>query len=126
MVIKCCGYNCVFFFDLTIFILDSNKDNHNILDEFELQQDATTNSSFSLIPILLNLYRCLNYALKMCMWFGYNPPINFYHFFRNLKLVIYGHFDNESEWTVGTLYLVCETPPTLLFRFFLNFTDTML
>ena len=37
------------------------------------------------------------------MWFGYNPQINFSHFFRNLNLVILEHFDNESEWTVGTL-----------------------
>ena len=29
------------------------------------------------IPILLKLYRCLHHALKMCMWFGYNPQINF-------------------------------------------------
>ena len=37
------------------------------------------------------------------MWFGYNPQINFCHFFGNLNLAIFGHFDNESEWTVGTL-----------------------
>ena len=37
------------------------------------------------IPILLKLYRCCDHALKMCMWFGYNPQINFYHFFRNLN-----------------------------------------
>ena len=35
------------------------------------------NSSNSFIPILLKLYRCLDHALKMCMWFGYNPKINF-------------------------------------------------
>ena len=32
------------------------------------------------------LYRCHDYALKICMWFGYNPQINFSHFFRNLNL----------------------------------------
>ena len=37
------------------------------------------------------------------MWFGYDPQIIFYYFFRNLNLVIMGHFDDESEWTVGTL-----------------------
>ena len=37
------------------------------------------------------------------MWFGYNPQINFCHFFRNLNLAIFGHFDSESEWRVGTL-----------------------
>ena len=27
------------------------------------------NSSYSFIPIPLALYRCLDHALKMCMWF---------------------------------------------------------
>ena len=61
------------------------------------------NSSYSFILILLKLYRCCDHALKICMWFGYNPQINFCHFFRNLNLAIFGHFDNESEWAVGTL-----------------------
>ena len=30
------------------------------------------NASYSFIPILLKLYICLDHALKMCMWFGYN------------------------------------------------------
>ena len=62
------------------------------------------NSSFSFIPILLKLYRCCDHALKICMWFGYNPQINFCHFFRNLNLAIFfRHFHNESEWAVGSL-----------------------
>ena len=60
------------------------------------------NSSYTFIPILLKLYRCCDHALKICMWFGYNPQIC--HFFRNLNLKpFFGHFDNESEWAVGTL-----------------------
>ena len=47
------------------------------------------NSSNSFIPILLKLYRCCDHASKICMWFGYNPQINFYHFFRNLNLAIF-------------------------------------
>ena len=47
------------------------------------------NSSYSFIPILLKLYRCCDHALKICMWFGYNPQINFCHFFRNLNLAIF-------------------------------------
>ena len=50
---------------------------------------CVSNSSYSFIPILLKLYRCLDHALKMCMWSGYNPEINFCHFFRNLNLVIF-------------------------------------
>ena len=46
-------------------------------------------SSYSFIPILLKLYRCCDHALKICMWFGYNPQINFCHFFRNLNLAIF-------------------------------------
>ena len=65
------------------------------------------NSSYSFIPIILKLYRCLHHTLKMCMWFGYNPQINFRHFFRKLNLVVFRYFDNESEWTV------CATPPSV-------------
>ena len=61
------------------------------------------NSSYSFIPILLKLYICLYQALKICMWFGYDTQINFITFVRNLILVIFSHFDNESEWTGGTL-----------------------
>ena len=46
------------------------------------------NSSYNLMPILLKLYRHCDHALKICMWFGYNPQINFCHFFRNLNLAI--------------------------------------
>ena len=61
------------------------------------------NSSYSFIPIILKLYRCLHHTLKMCMWFGYNPQIKFWHFFCKLNLVVFRYFDNESEWTVGAL-----------------------
>ena len=50
------------------------------------------NSSYSFIPILLKLHRCLDHALKICMWFGYYHQINFLHFFRNLNLVIFRIF----------------------------------
>ena len=50
------------------------------------------NSSYSFIPILLKLYRCCDHALKICMWFGYNPQINFCHFFRILNLAIFRAF----------------------------------
>ena len=44
------------------------------------------NSSYSFIPILLKLYRCLNQALKICMWFGYDNQINFYYFCSQFEL----------------------------------------
>ena len=65
-----------------------------------LREPCGHNSSYSLIPILLKLYRCCDHALKICMWFGYNPQINFCCFFRNMNLAIFGHFDKEKEWTL--------------------------
>ena len=50
------------------------------------------NSSYSFIQILFKLYRCYDHALKICMWFGYNPQINFSHIFCNLNLVIFRGF----------------------------------
>ena len=44
------------------------------------------NSSYSFIPILLKLYRCLNQALKVCMWFRYDTQINFYCFCSQFEL----------------------------------------
>ena len=47
------------------------------------------NSSYRLIPILLKLKRRLDDALKICMWFGYNPQINF---FCNFNFVVFQAF----------------------------------
>ena len=43
-------------------------------------------SSYNLILILLKLCRHCDHALKICMWFGYNPQINFCHFFLQFEL----------------------------------------
>ena len=50
---------------------------------------AGRNSSYSFIPILSKLHLCLGHGLKICMWFGYNPQINFVTFFRKLSLAIF-------------------------------------
>ena len=34
-------------------------------------------SSYNFMPIFLKLYKCFCHGLKMCMWFGYNPQINY-------------------------------------------------
>ena len=60
------------------------------------------NSSYSFILILLKLYRCCDHALKICMWFGYNPQINFVTFLQFELSYFFGQFHNESEWAVGT------------------------
>ena len=41
------------------------------------------------MPIVLKPYRCLGHDLMMCILFGYNPQINFYHFFQKMNLVIF-------------------------------------
>ena len=63
------------------------------------------NSSNSFIPILLKLYRCIDHALKMCMWFGYNRQINFDTFFRNLNFVVFRAFAlGKCMWFRYTLF----------------------
>ena len=58
--------------------------------------------SYSLIQILLKLYRHCDHALKICMWLGYTPQINFCHFLSNFNLVIFRTFSHpESELPVG-------------------------
>ena len=42
--------------------------------------------SYNLIPILLKLCRHCDHALKICMWLGYTPQINFCHFFLQFEL----------------------------------------
>ena len=56
------------------------------------------NSSYNFIPILqfysdsFETIRCLDHAFKICMWFEYNPQINFGHIFHNLNLVVFRTF----------------------------------
>ena len=66
------------------------------------------NSSYSLILILLKLYRHNDHALKIWMWFGYNPPINFCHFFHNLNLAIFlSHFSGILTMKVNGQWIPC-------------------
>ena len=46
------------------------------------------NSSYNFIQIFWKLCTCFLHYLKMCMWFGYNPCINFCHFFHFANFVI--------------------------------------
>ena len=62
------------------------------------------NSSYSFIPIILKLYRCLHHTLKMCMCvLDIILRLIFDTFLCKLNLVVFRYFDNESEWTVGAL-----------------------
>ena len=67
------------------------------------------NSSYSLILIFLKLYIHHDHALKICMWFGYNPQINFCHFC-NLTMKVNGQcvqillqFNTDTSETLQTL-----------------------
>ena len=70
---------------------------------------CASNSSYSYIHILLKLYRCLDYTLKIRMWFGYNPHFNLHLFFRNLNLIDSGIYTKKvhvvSIYVILRLYL---------------------
>ena len=74
------------------------------------------NSSYNFIPILLKLYRCFCQGLKMCMTFGYNPQINFCHFFHSLNLVFF--WAQLLLKLMDIRYLVSATPPTIFSQSF--------
>ena len=44
------------------------------------------NSSYNLIPILLKLCRHCDHALKICVWLGYTPQINFINIYSSLGI----------------------------------------
>ena len=69
------------------------------------------NSSYSFIPVFQKPYICLEDALKICRCFGYNLQIICYTFFSQFdhdSRFSGGHFDNESEWIVGTCTLCAQ------------------
>ena len=61
------------------------------------------NSSYSFIQILLKLYRCLDHPLMICMWFGYDPLINFYYFFKFELSGFSGIYTEKVDWFRYTL-----------------------
>ena len=78
------------------------------------------NSSYNFIPIFLKLCTCFPQGLEMCMWFGYNPWIDFYHFFLFVNFVI---FWPQTLWKCrDNGYLVSATPHTILYLSLWNFS----
>ena len=67
-----------------------------------------------------NFFTCFLHGLKMCIWFGYNPCINFCHFFHFMNSVI---FWPQILWKCnsGYMYLVSATPHTILYWSFWKF-----
>ena len=69
------------------------------------------NSSYNFIPIFLKLCTYFLHVLKMCMWFGYNPCINFCYFFHFANFVI---FWPQILWKcIDSGYLVSATLYTI-------------
>ena len=62
----------------------------------------------------LKLCRCFLHGVRMCMWFGYNCWIIFYHFFHFVNLVIF------RPQCIDSGYLVSATPHTILYQSFRN------
>ena len=77
------------------------------------------NSSYNFIPIFLKLCTCFPHGLDISMWFGYNPWINFCHFFHFVNFVI---FWPQIIWkSCDSGCLVSATPHTILYRSLWNF-----
>ena len=62
-------------------------------------------SSYSFIPIFFQLCTCFLHGLKICMWFGYNPCINFCHVFPLCELC---HFLTSDSMKVYRQWVPCE------------------
>ena len=68
------------------------------------------NSLYNFIPIFMKLCTCFCHGLEMWTWFGYNPWINFCHFF-HCELC---HFWPQILWKcIDSGYLVSATPYTI-------------
>ena len=77
------------------------------------------NSSYNFILILLKLRLHFLHGLEMCMWFGYNPWINFCHFLHFVKFVI---FWPQIVWKcIDSGYLLSTTPYTISYLSLCNF-----
>ena len=72
------------------------------------------NSSYNFIPIFLKHCTCFRHDLEMCIWFGYNPWINFCHFFHFVNFVI---FWPQILWkSRDSVYFVSATPHTVFMK----------
>ena len=63
------------------------------------------NSSYNFIPIFLKLRTWFFHGLKICIWFGYNPCINFCHLYH---FVNFCHFLTSDSMKVYRQWVPCE------------------
>ena len=87
---------CLFFHNLNLVIFSG------IFSEWI--EGTLRNTSYSLIPILLKLKSHHDHALKVCIWFGYNPPIKFCYFFSQFEL---SHFSGILTMKVNGQWIPC-------------------
>ena len=79
------------------------------------------NASYNFMLIFLKLCTCFLHGLKICMWFGYNPCINFCHFFHFVNFVI---FWSQILWKfIDSGYFVSAALHTILYQSFWNFAN---
>ena len=67
------------------------------------------NSSYNFIPIVMKLCTCFRHSIEMCIRFGYNPWINFCHFFPLCELCHFLTSDSMKvyrQWLSASLYTI--------------------
>ena len=121
------GYNCwiifyhVFHFvNLVIFRPQCIDSGYLVMTSMYRQWvPCECNSSYSFIPIFLKLCTCFLHGMKMCIWFGYNPCINFFTFstLRTLSFSDLRFYENVV--IVGTLWA------QLLIQFYTDLFETL-
>ena len=105
------------FSDFLSFIFCSEK-HFSFIGKAQFRR-AMLSCDSSYIPVFLKLCTWFLHGLKMCIWFGYNPCINFCHFFHFVNFVI---FWPQILWKcIDSGYLVSATPHTILYWSFWNF-----
>ena len=66
------------------------------------------NSLYNFNPFFLQLYTSFFHGLKMCMWFGFNPAVNFCHFSTLLTLSFFNFFAGATSTSSKfNLYFYC-------------------
>ena len=117
------GSDCISSWSLLIFLLCHflTSDSLNVYRQWvPCERNSSYNySSYNFIPIFLKLCTCFLHGLEMCIWFGYNPWINFCDFFHFVNFVI---FWPQIVWKcIDSGYLVNATPYTISYLSLCNF-----
>ena len=80
------GYNCYIIFCHFFHFVNLS---HFSTSMYKQWVPCERDSSYNFRPIFLKLCTCFLHGLKICMWFGCNPCLNFCHFFHFVNFVIF-------------------------------------